>query len=446
MTLHRRVLVYLAVAAIASCALTVGVSIVLIRHRVSEQRLGALENQAELLSVVGGAPGALRAGDHVYRVGTGRPHRALSARANAVLAALPSSGGDAQGTIHVHGQSLLYVARETDAGRVVLFRRAALRFGEWGPFLGALGLAGAGGAVLAGLLSIVLARRLTRPIDALAAATARVASGQPDVTVPVDGNDEIAGLGRSFNAMSTELARARDSQRSFLESVSHELKTPLTSVRGYAEALQDDAIGPEEGGAIIAGEARRLERLVSDLMDLARLGRTGFSVAREPVDLATLAAAAVTRHQVSARELGVGLSRAEGTSGEALGDAERLLQATSNLVENALRLTPPGGSVTVAAAPGELVVSDDGPGLAGEDLDRAFERFYLHDRYRADPERAVGSGLGLAIVAELVASMGGRVRAENRPGGGARFVISLAAVNGPRPGRPGSDSSLASSA
>jgi len=308
---------------------------------------------------------------------------------------------------------------------VILIRRATLTFSEWRPFLEALLLAGIGGALLAALLSVVLARRLTRPIGALALATTRLAAGEEAVRVPAEGRDELAELGRSFNRMSAELARTRDGQRLFLESVSHELKTPLTSVRGYAEALEEGAVPAGEAGRVITAEAARLERLVADLMDLARLERAGFTVRCETVDLAAVAAQAVDRHRVHAGELGVAIALSDGPAAYGVGDADRLVQATSNLIENALRLTPSGGSVAVAAAPGLLTVADTGPGLAGEDLPRVFERFYLHDRYRADPERAVGSGLGLAIVAELVAAMGGHVSAENREGRGAIFRISL---------------------
>ena len=220
------------------------------------------------------------------------------------------------------------------------------------------------------------------------------------MTVPVEGEDELAELGRSFNAMSSELERARESQRGFLESVSHELKTPLTSIRGYAEALEEDAVSPGDGGRIIAAEADRLERLVHDLVDLARFGRAGFDVERRELDLAAVGAAAVKRHLPRARELGVELRWAGGTGCPGVGDEGRLLQATSNLIENALRLTPAGGSVTVWASAGAITVADTGPGLAAEDVPRAFERFYLYERYRS--ERGVGSGLGLAIVQELV--------------------------------------------
>jgi two-component system sensor histidine kinase BaeS len=429
-TLRRRVFAYVAVAAIASCALTVAVAVVLVRHRVSAQRMTALEHQAEVVATVGGAPGALRAGQHVYLVGARRPRALGPARAQLVLAAIPSSGS-AQGSVTVRGRPLLYAARPTPAGRIVLIRNAALAFAEWRPFLWSVLVAGLGGALLAALCSYLLARRLTRPIGALSAATARVSAGEAGVAVPVQGDDELAGLAGAFNRMSAELARSREAQRSFLESVSHELKTPLTSIRGYAEAVHDGAVDPGDGSQVIAWEADRLERLVRDLLELARFERSEFAVSREPVDLAALAARAIDRHLPRARELGVELSAVSEPGASATGDAERLLQATSNLVENALRLTPAGGSVTVRTAPGMLAVADTGPGLAPEDLPRAFERFYLYERYRS--ERAVGSGLGLAIVGELARAMGGSVTAGNGPDGGALFTVRLQPAAAPAP-------------
>jgi signal transduction histidine kinase len=430
-SLRRRVLAYLALAAVASCALTVGVAVVLVRHRLATQREGNLQAQANVLALAGGAPGALRAGEHVYRISTGKPERVRPRLAARVLAALPTTG-NGQGSVTVSGRSLIYAARQTVNGRVVLIRGARLAFAEWRPFLFSLVLAGLGGAALATLLSWLLARRLTRPIGELSRATERVAAGEPDVEVPVQGSDELAGLGQSFNAMSAELGRARESQRRFLESVSHELKTPLTSIRGYAEALSDGAVTPAEGGRVVAAEADRLERLVSDLLDLARLGREGFAVERRPVDLASITDTAVQRHRPRARELGVTLSAGAGNGDRtwAEGDEGRLLQATSNLIENALRLTPAGGTVTVSARPGEIAVADTGPGLAAEDLPHAFDRFYLYDRYRS--EREVGSGLGLAIVKELTAAMGGGVHASSRPGGGAEFTLTVP-VSAPPP-------------
>jgi signal transduction histidine kinase len=428
MTLQRRVLWYLVLAALASCALTLGIGVVLVRHKIASQRMANLESQANVLAVVGGAPGALKAGDHVYRVGSGRPRRIPPLVAAAVLKKVPA--GDSQGTITVAGRSVLYAARTSANGRIVLIRLARLAFAEWRPFLVSLALAALGGALLAVLLSYLLARRLTRPIGELSTATRRLAAGQTGVEVPVEGEDELADLGRAFNEMSAELGRARESQRSFLESVSHELKTPLTSIRGYAEALEEGAVDPATGGSVIAGEAGRLERLVFDLLDLARLERSGFEVRHEPVDLGAVADAAVRRHLPRAQELGLSLSSpGERTSAWGKGDEDRLLQATSNLIENALRLTPAGGAITVTARAGEIAVRDTGPGLTDDDLPHAFERFYLYDRYRS--ERAVGSGLGLAIVKELTTAMGGSVGVVSVPGGGAEFTLRVPTVSAP---------------
>jgi two-component system sensor histidine kinase BaeS len=420
--LRHRLLGYFALAAVASCVLTVGIGVLLVRHQISSQRMSALETQANELATFGGAPGALGAGQHVYAVGNGRARLLRPARAAAVLQAIPSSG-DVQGSATVLGRSILYAARSTGAGRVVLIRSGNLAFSEWRPFLWSLALAGLGGVLLAAALSLVLARRLSRPIGELSAATRRVARAESGVTVPVEGDDEIADLARGFNDMSGQLQSAREAHQRFLESVSHELKTPLTSIRGYAEALTEDAVDEPEAGRVIVAESERLERLVADLLELARFDRAGFSVRREPIDLAQLASYAVERHLPRARALSVDLRTvALGQTG-ALGDADRTLQVASNLIENALRLTPPGGSVVVEAGPGRLSVSDTGPGLAADDIPRAFERFYLHDRYRS--ERPVGSGLGLAIVKELGAAMGGRVEAAGSPGAGAVFTLWL---------------------
>ena len=221
---------------------------VLVRNRVATQRLSSLESQAAILALVGGAPGALAAGDHVYRVGSGTPKLVRPRVRAAILAKIPPAG-NAQGTIQLGRHELLYVARKSAAGRIVLVRQAGLAFAQWRPFVVSLALAGLGGVLLAAMLSYLLAGRLTRPIGALATATQRLAAGEPGIEVPVTGEDELAGLGRAFNEMSVQLGRARESQRRFLESVSHELKTPLTSIRGYAEGLEEGAVGAPAAGA-----------------------------------------------------------------------------------------------------------------------------------------------------------------------------------------------------
>ena len=164
-----------------------------------------------------------------------------------------------------------------------------------------------------------------------------------------------------------------------------------------------------EAAATIAKESQRLERLVGDLLDLARMRKAEFSVRREPVDLAAVAAETVRRYETQARAFGVTLEAEADGEAPALADTDRTLQVVSNLVENALRLAPADGLVRIVAAPGEIRVEDSGPGLGPEELEHAFERFFLYSRYGR--ERAVGTGLGLAIVKELAEGMGGSVAA-----------------------------------
>ncbi|MBV8064421.1 MAG: HAMP domain-containing histidine kinase, partial [Actinobacteria bacterium] len=215
----------------------------------------------------------------------------------------------------------------------------------------------------------------------------------------------------------------RESERNFLLSVSHELKTPLTAIRGYAEGLAEGAFEPEDAAATILVESRRLERLVRDLLDLARMNRTDFSVHNSEIDLGEVADDAVRRYQPQASQFGVRLSSVADGPAPALADADRVLQVVSNLVENALRLTPRGGAVRVVTEPGLLRVEDTGPGLRAEERDRAFERFFLHERY--GQERKVGTGLGLAIVKELTEAMGGSVEVASEPERLTAFTVRL---------------------
>ena len=223
--------------------------------------------------------------------------------------------------------------------------------------------------------------------------------------------------------MATQLGKARAAERSFLLSVSHELKTPLTAIRGYAEGLADGAVTVDEAAETIGRESERLERLVRDLLDLARMNKSEFSVLSEPIDLGVAAREAVRRYEAQARSFGVALEAVSPLSAPAVGDGDRTLQVVSNLVENALRLTPPGGMVRVVAEPGAITVEDSGPGLKPDELPRAFERFFLYSRYGG--ERPVGTGLGLAIVKELVEGMRGSVEVESDPGRITRFVVRL---------------------
>ncbi|MCW2965314.1 MAG: hypothetical protein JWO17_2566 [Actinomycetia bacterium] len=336
---------------------------------------------------------------------------------------VPNLSKDSDGQATYQGQRQLYSYRTLPHLGLLLMRPTSVQSAAWRPFLGDLLLAALAGVILAAGLSFVVARSIVRPIRRVAAATRALAADESHEPLPTGGTTELASLAQAFNQMTEQLAAARQAERDFLLSVSHELKTPLTAIRGYSEGLADGAFEPEEAARIISLEARRLERLVRDLLDLARMNRSEFSVRREPVDLAEVARETVRRHEAAAREFEVALT-AEGDETWVEADADRLLQVASNLVENALRETPAGGAVTVRAEPDRLLVADAGAGIAPEDVPHAFERFYLYDK--ADKDRPVGSGLGLAIVKQLVTAMGGDVTVQSGQSG-TTFEVRLRA-------------------
>jgi two-component system sensor histidine kinase BaeS len=328
-----------------------------------------------------------------------------------------SAGQKVDGRLTADGRAWYFASREVAGRGLVLLRPRVVGAAAWRPYFEGLLIAAAVAGLLAAGVSFFFARRISRPLRRLADATRRVAAGQP-IAVPAEGAAELASLAESFNEMAAQLEHARDAERAFLLSVSHELKTPLTAILGYAEALRDETVDVQEAARTISKEAERLERLVRDVLDLARMNRTGFSVRTEPVDLGELAEACARRYDSYGIELVVDAA----PTAQAVGDGDRILQALSNLVENALRVIPAGGTVRIVARPGLVAVEDDGPGLQPDELPHAFERFFLHARYAG--KRAVGTGLGLAIVQELAGAMGGRVAVESRPGQ-TRFSILL---------------------
>ena len=329
----------------------------------------------------------------------------------------------------MRGEPFLYAARLGGGDAIVLLRSARNQSDDWTPFLVGLALAALLGLTLAAGVAFLLARAVARPVTRVAEASKRLAAGSEPDPLPVEGSTELRQLSTSFNELSEELRRAQDAERAFLLSISHELKTPLTAIRGHAEGLSDGVFTPERAGEVIERETHRLERLIRDLLDLARLRRRSFDVVLAPVDLGAIAEDALARHAPQAEQYGVDLQTRIEPGATAVADAGRTLQALSNLVENAIRSTPAGGAVVIEAVPGKLAVIDNGPGLAATDLGRAFERFYLWDRYGAD--RPVGTGLGLAIVAELAEAMGGEVKVESTPGAGSTFTLVLASASIP---------------
>jgi signal transduction histidine kinase len=321
---------------------------------------------------------------------------------------------------------------------VVLTRQV----GDVGPSWGYFFISGVIALSIAALVAWQLSRRMSRSLIEATEATARIAAGDLQSRVPRRDHDyfESLLLARSINEMAQSLEDGRSRERHLLLSVSHDLRTPLTSIRGFAEAITDGAVDDTAQAAeVIIAEAHRLERLVGDLLDLTKLESKEMSVNLRSTDVAEVVRTTAESFRPSAErsrvrfEVDVPTEEAEST----LVDPDRLAQILANLIENSLTFAQ--SRVTVMLRVADTVeghrtqvvaVEDDGPGIASGDLKRVFERFYQADR---GPNRAFGSGLGLAIVAELAAAMGATVRAESPidpSGGGTRFVVTLTS---PRP-------------
>jgi len=339
------------------------------------------------------------------------------------------------------GRRVLVATRPLPDGTTVLLAQPASQARELTSTLARrLVVALAVALAVATAVGLLLARRLARPLRALAVAADELARGRRDVdparAVAASGPAEIADVADALGGLATALTASEARQREFLLSVSHELRTPLTAIRGFAEALADGVTPPgqtEQAGRVILDEALRLDRLVQDLLDLARLDADDFRVDAAPVDLARLVADAAEVWRRRGAAVGVEL-RVEVPAGPvvAVTDPVRLRQILDGLAENALRLVPAGAPIVLAAraevgggAPpvAVLEVRDGDPGLTDDDLAVAFERSALYERYRG--VRPVSTGLGLALVARLASRLGGRAAATAAPEGGAAFTIRL---------------------
>jgi signal transduction histidine kinase len=286
-----------------------------------------------------------------------------------------------------------------------------------------------GGLVVAGALAWYLSRRITKPVLGLSRAADQVAEGRYDVVVPdVPSGDEIGHLTERFRQMAARLSEAEELERKFLMSVSHELRTPLTAVRGHVEALREglveDPAARRESLEVIAAEADRLERLVGDLLDLARLGAHRFTLLREEVDMGRLLDQAYASFGEEARRREIDYRCAISARPVIVTDGDRVLQIISNLLTNAFRWTPDGGRVEISlqAANGAVAVGvdDSGPGIGFEERERIFRPFWSRD--------GGGTGLGLAIARELASALGGRIELDSELGKGSRFELILPAT------------------
>jgi two-component system OmpR family sensor kinase len=300
---------------------------------------------------------------------------------------------------------------------------------RWVTLLERLALASLGGILIAGLLGWYLSRRITRPVLALSRATDEIARGRYDVDVPaVPGGGEIGHLADSFRQMAGRLAEAEQQERNFLMSVSHELRTPLTAIRGHVEALREGvADDPKVRAAsldMIAQESARLERLVGDVLDLAKLEAHRFTVLQEEVDMGRLCDQAYAAYGDEAKRRGIEYDKQLDGAPTIVTDGDRVLQIISNLLSNAFRWTPDGGRIELelTAANGRVAVAvdDTGPGIAREEQQRIFRPFWSRDDS--------GTGLGLAIASELAFALGGRIELESEPGHGSRFQLVLPAT------------------
>jgi signal transduction histidine kinase len=313
-------------------------------------------------------------------------------------------------------------------GAVILARRKTPLNQSWLPYTWRLLPAFFTGILVAGALGWYLSRRITKPVLALSDAADEVAAGHYGVAVPaVPGNDEISHLSERFNEMATELQAADALERNFLMTVSHELRTPLTAIRGHVEALLEGVVEDEEARSysleVIRLEAGRLERLVGDVLDLAKLDTHRFSMLREEVDLERLVDRAYSAFGEEARRRGIDYSRSVTATPVLETDGDRVLQVISNLLANAFRWTPDGGHVGLALTQVDgtvrIAVDDSGPGIPAEERDRIFRPFWSRDGH--------GTGLGLAIASELAAALGGEIELQTQAGKGSRFELVLPA-------------------
>jgi signal transduction histidine kinase len=366
------------------------------------------------------------------------------------------------GNINVGDKQLwIYVARigagPRNTGVVVAqaVEGSSLASPIYARMLGQLALSGCIGGLLSVLVALLIAESVSSPLRRLAKAAEAIAEGNYNQTVSRQGPTEVQELATSFNSMAEQVRASQQSQRDFMANVSHDLKTPLTSIQGFAQAITDGAAGDiasvRRSAGIIRDEAQRMARMVSDLLDLTRIESGQIVMRSETVHLDAVLCSCVDKLALRSQQAGVTLeTQVPNNLPVVTGDGDRLAQAFTNLLDNALKHTPEGGKVTIAAralsgssivrrgktwpAGIEVSVADTGSGIPPQDLGRIFERFYQVDKSR---QRSGGLGLGLAIVKQIVEAHYGAIHAESVVGLGSRFVVTL-------PLEPGTDATQAS--
>jgi signal transduction histidine kinase len=325
----------------------------------------------------------------------------------------------------------------------------------WPQLASRIAVAAGAGLLLTVLLSALIARSIVRPLARMTRASEEMARGRYQQRIELGRHDEVGRLASAFNAMAEQVSRSDQMMRDLLANVAHELKTPLTSIQGFSQALTEAAVHSteeyERAGRIINDEAERMRRLVEDLLYLSQIESGQVRMEHEPVDVRALLYNCLERVVRRAQEMGLQLRLVAADSmPPVIGDERRLEQVVTNLLDNALRYTPRGGRITLRArfrtGKIEVTVHNTGSYIPPEDLSRVFERFYRADRARTGRN----GGLGLAIVSEIVGAHGGQVEAVSSQATGTEFRFTLpvsapieALFAAPAPAAPAAPQSVA---
>lgn len=439
-----RIWIASALSVIAAVVLGIGVAYPLVRETAESQARNVLSEQADVVVEL------------IFQNNSGHAHGRGDLRRDLgpgvvvipVIAgeAIPEPLSDLDANLLLSGNKLSGVI-ETDEGRffvegrpltmsqaIVLVQRDEAADAPASALMGKMISALALGILLAGFIAWLVARRIARPLQDAAKAAQQIATGDRNVDVEVAGAREVAEIAESLNFLAANLANSEDRQREFFMSISHELRTPMTSIKGYAEALSDGVIEADataSAGTLIANETARLERLIADLLDLARTGAVDFKYNKVTTDVNQIALEAAESWSLRCGRSGLNF---EFFSSENIATAEvdptRVRQIIDNLMENAVRIIPTDGNIWLSVKSLqnkiEICVEDDGPGLTDDDVAVAFEPAVLHSRYQG--VREVGTGLGLALVGKLATKMGGTALAAHSELGGAKFSVQFPKV------------------
>lgn len=442
-TLMTRIWLAASISVLAAIVLGIGLAYPLVRDSAETQAREVLAEQADVVVELIFQNSMMGNGEHAHGRGDLRNEIGPGVVVIPVIQGdpVPEPLSDIDVEILLSGEKISGII-QTDEGRffvegrplsatqaIVLVQRDNAADAPASSLMNKMITALAFGFVIAGIVAWIVARRIANPLSKAAHAAQRIAAGDREVDVEVKGAKEVAEIAASLNYLAANLANSEDRQREFFMSISHELRTPMTSIKGYAEALSDGVIeadGTAAAGTLIAGETERLDRLISDLLDLARTGAVDFKYNPVDTDVCAVAHDAAEAWILRCNKTQLNFdSEISAQSQMAKLDPTRLRQIIDNLMENAVRILPADSkiklSVSSRANSVELCIEDDGPGLTDEDIEVAFEPAALHSRYAG--VREVGTGLGLALVGRLTSKMGGKAIADHSELGGAKFTV-----------------------